>query len=232
MNNLRRFAVVAVALLALVGAASGFVLAQSNGDTPVKDRLTNFVSRLAENLSISQEELEGAIDRTQLDLVDDALANGAITEDQASRMRESIESGEGARFFGGFKRGFQKGFRHGVAFRAAPDALLDFLGITAEELRAARAEEQSLAQIAEANGVSRDALIAFLVGQTKDQLAAKVEEGKLDQARADQLLESFQGRVDDLVDNLVNSPGGHGFGRPRGPFHQKDVEPETTGDTL
>ena len=242
MNKIWRIAIVAVAVLAMAGAAVGFVTAQSDGDVPGKERLSNFIGRLAENLGISQEELEGAIDQTQLELVDDAVASGDLTQEQAASLRERIESGEGGPFPGalrhGFKKGFGFGYRHGFGdgfskarLGGASNALLDFLGITADELRAARAEEQSLAQIAEANGVSRDALIAFLVEQTKDQLAAKVEEGKLDQARADRLLERFQGQVDNLVDNLVGSIG-HRFGGPWGPFHQKDAEPETTGDTI
>ena len=195
MRSPWKIAIMVLAALALAGAVSGVVLAQTGGDgTPAPEERPNFVARLAENLGISQEELEAAIRQTALDLVDERVAAGDLTEEQAARIRERIESGEGLPFFGRphHPRPHAGGY--------IGQEVAGFLGITLEELQQARADDQSLAQIAEANGVSRDDLIAFLVGEMEETLAAKVEAGKLDQARADEILARFQERVDDLVD--------------------------------
>ncbi len=222
MKSPWRIAIAVAAVLALAGTAVGIVAAQTDGDVPVpgKERLSNFISGLAENLGVSQEELEEAIDQTQFDLVDERVAAGDLTEEQADQIRERIESGEGP-FFG-------KGGRRHAGGGLGGEALAEFLGISTEELREARADEQSLAQIAEANGVSRDDLIAFLVGQVEEKLAAKVEEGKIDQERADEKLAQFEERVGDLVDSTESFRPGRGHHRPRMPS-QDETAPEPDG---
>ena len=221
MKSPWRIAIAVAAVLALAGTAVGIVAAQTDGEVPVpgKERLSNFISGLAENLGVSQEELEEAIDQTQFDLVDERVAAGDLSEEQADQIRERIESGEG--FFG------KGGRRHGGGSLAG-EALAEFLGIAVEELREARADEQSLTQIADANGVSRDDLIAFLVGQVEEKLADKVEEGKLDQERADEKLAQFEERVDDLVDSTESFRPGRGHHRPRMPS-QEETAPEPDG---
>ena len=216
MRSIWKMALVAITILVLGGTATGFVLAQGGDEDgaaptrePQKARGEEFLAGLAGNLGISPEELEAAIQQTALDAVDAKVADGTLTEEEAAKIRERIEEGDGLPFFGGGKHKRPQGGMHGGG-----DALADFLGITVEEVREARAGEQSLAQIAEANGVSRDDLIAFLVGQVEDQLAAKVEEGKIDQARADEMLAKFVENVDELVDSTEQMrPRRHG---PRG----------------
>ena len=226
MPSLRRLAIVAVVVLALGGAIGGIVIAQTDGD-PSRP-FSNFLSRLAENLGITETELQDAIDTTSGQIVDEKVAAGDLTEEQAARIRERIESGEGRPFFGGF--GGSKGFGHGSGFGFGlfDGDLTTFLGISDDDLRAARADGQSLAQIAEANGVSRDDLIAFLVGQREEQLAAAVEAGKIDQSQADQFLDRFQQNVDGIVDGTASfGPGRwhHGSGFP---FHE-GTTPEAEG---
>jgi uncharacterized protein YidB (DUF937 family) len=240
MKRLWRVGLVVVAVLALAGAAVGFVVAQTDGDVPVpgKDRLGDFIARLAENLGIEQEELEAAIDQTQLDLVDEAVADGKLTEEQAESIRERIESGEGLH---PFARGFRKGFALGRGFGcvgAASDELAGFLGVTVDDLRAAMADGQSLAQIAEANGVKVEDLSAFLLAELEARLAEAVESGKIDQARADEILANAPDKIDDLI-NREGLPGkgmrhgGHGFpgGAHEGGFPHM-AEPEDVDITL
>ena len=203
MRSIWKMALAAITIVVLGGAATGFVLAQSGDDdgaAPTREgqqaRGEEFLAGLAENLGISQEELEAAIQQTELDMVDAKVADGTLTEEEAAKIRERIEEGDSLPFFGGGKHKRPQGGLHGGG-----EALAEFLGVTVEELQEARQGEQSLAQIAEANGVSRDDLIAFLVGQVEDKLAAKVEEGKLDQERADEMLAKFVENVDELVDS-------------------------------
>ncbi len=234
MKSLWRFGIVAAVLLALAGAAIGFVAAQTDGDVPMpgKERLTNFIARLAENLGISQEELEGAIDQTQLELVDEAVADGRIDEEKADSIRERIESGEGLPFFGGFRHGFAKGFGFGH-LGAGLDDLAGFLEMGVEDLRAALGDGQSLAQIAEAQGVSSEKLSTFLLGELEARLAQAVESGKIDQARADELLANAPERIEELI-NREGPPSNQPF-RPKGPAPEGGFTqpvPEPAGPVL
>ena len=148
MRSIWKVALVAIAILALGGTATGLALAQSGDD--------------------------GGATPTQ-----EAQEAPDADETQEAPDAEGKECG-----------------RHGGG-----EALAEFLGITVEELQEARADEQSLAQIAEANGVSRDGLIIFLVSQIEEKLAAKVEEGRIDQERADEKLEQLEERIEEKVDS-------------------------------
>jgi hypothetical protein len=222
MNHFWKIGLAMVAFLVLAGAAVGFVSAQTDSDVPG----TGFLARLADKLGITQEELEEAIDETKLEMVDEAVAEDKLTEEQADRIRDRIESGEGLppfrgpRFhfesgegllpFGGpwshFEFGFGKGFAVGrsvVHIGAVLDEVAGLLGISVDELRDAMADGQSLAEIAEAHDVSAEELKAFLLSQVEERLAAAVENGGLSREQADEALEG----ASDQIDALINREG-------------------------
>jgi hypothetical protein len=221
MSRIWKAVLTAIATLVVAGTVVGFVAAQTDGEVPGKERFSNFVGRLAENLGITQEELEGAIDQTQLDIVDEKLADGTLTEEQAAEARERIESGEGG-FFGAFGHGFRKGFASGHGFGhlgAGLDDLAGLLEMSVDDLRAALADGQSLAQIAEAQGVGADKLTTFLLGELEARLAEAVESGKIDQARADEMLAGAPERIDQLINHEgLPKSGPHRFGPKGGEF--------------
>ena len=242
MNRLWKVGLALIATLALAGAAVGFVAAQSDGEptpeaTPkaMEDGgrhgvFSEFVPRLAENLGITQEAFEAAAQETQLALVDEALANGDIDEETAVRLREAIESGERSFFGKGGRGGHQRGGGNHL------EVVSELIGIPAEEISAALADGQNLAQVAEANGVSADELSAALLARVAECVAERVEEGKIDQAQADEKLASAEERFAEMI-NQEGGPdkGSHGGGH-RGRFGPRDnqpaTDPETTGLTF
>src|SRR3990172_8002635 len=134
MKQLWKAGMVLLALVALAGAALGIVSAQSEGEgeaTPQVEekgvRKDEFLSRLAENLGISQEQLEAAMRETALEIVDEKVADGTLTEEQAAGIRERIEGGEFP-FFG-------KPHHRPHPGRYLGEELGEFLGITVEEFR-------------------------------------------------------------------------------------------------
>jgi hypothetical protein len=91
------------------------VTLQESGETPADSAL----DRLAENLGITRDQLDDALQQTALDMVDDALADGLIDEERAAALRERIESGEPFGLFGhGFGHFFGAGER-GIAIGGA-----------------------------------------------------------------------------------------------------------------
>ncbi len=204
-----------VALIALGAATVGFVGAQTDDDG--NGRIGNFVARLAENLGITEGELEAAIDQTQLEIVDEKLADGQITEDQAAQARERIESGES--FFGAMKQRGHMMQRHGGGFGHGAD-VAEFIGVTQDELRAAIEGGQSVVQVAEANGVSEQELTDHLLGEIEAKLAEAVESGRIDQAKADEVLASAADKIAECINREGPREKPEGFGSFEGSrFH-------------
>lgn len=208
-----KLAIVAIAVLALGG---GIVVAQTDSD-PARP-VSNFLSRLAENLGITEAKLQEAIDQTSGDIVDEKEAAGDLSAEKADRLRERIASGEGRPFFGGFGRGFghgrgSGGFSLGFGHLGARlDDLAPCLGVaTADDLRAALADGQSLAQLGVDHGKSRDDVKACVTGPLQERLDQAVADGKIDQAKADQITQHLTVRLDDLIDGT--GTGGLHFGK-------------------
>ena len=166
MRNLKKLAAVAGAglavlmltVVALPASAAGTVsapLAHRGG--PMGGGAND--TFLAESLGITAAELQTAQQTAYEAGIDQALAAGLITQAQADALKE--RSAASGRFGGRELHGFL-GF--GGDTTIDPDALLaDALGITTDELQAARVEAQDLA------------------------LTAAVEEGQITQEQADQM---------------------------------------------
>ncbi len=210
MNRFWKIGLTVAAVLILAVGAVGFVSAQTDHEVLGSD----FVARLAEKLGITEEELQTAIDETQLDMVDDAVANDKLTEDQANRLRDRIESGEGLFPFGGFGKGFALG--RGLGYLSVRlDDVADFLGMDTSDLRDALAGGQTLAEVAEAQGKSADDLKAHLLSQVEDRVAQAVDNGSITQEQADSILANAPDRIDELI-NQAGPIGPWGGGRGHG----------------
>ena len=92
-------AALAVGIVAVAGAGA-------QEDTS-EDRTGHYLELLADNLGVTVEELEGALTQSHLDLVNEKVADGTLTEEEAADIIERIESGEGRLFppFGGGRHG-------------------------------------------------------------------------------------------------------------------------------
>jgi hypothetical protein len=136
---------------------------------------------LAEALGITAAELQTAQQAANEAAIDQALADGLITQAQADALKARGAS---------FGRGFHGFFGLGDSAIDMNALLADALGITTDELAAARVEAQGLA------------------------LAAAVEAGDITQEQADQMQaeqalktyldeQGFQTQVQTLYENLV-----------------------------
>jgi len=109
-----RIGAVLLAVVVVMGVMSGIAFADNSSNNannpPDKPDMTamcqNFISEFAENLGVTEDEVKEALKETQLQMIEDAVAAGTITQDQADKMIEKIESGEECGFIGlGFGRG-------------------------------------------------------------------------------------------------------------------------------
>ena len=198
---------IVLSVAAVAVATSGFSSAQETPgatdtpaatDTPVAAKTElrdDFLDRLADELGVSREQLDAAIQNVGLDMVDQAVADGRITEEEADRIRSAIEDGK-LPFFG------LRGGHHGGHFpgRFAPGKVAEFLGVEPQVVLDGLQNDQSLAQIAEANGKTRDELKTFLLDEVKEYTAQMVEHGRITQERADEILANAPARIDELID--------------------------------
>jgi hypothetical protein len=137
----------------------------------------------------------------------------AIVAEATADLRERVTAMvNGEAPLGGPGRRGHHGPGRGFAFRAGFDAAAEALGITEDELRAALEDGQSIAEVAEANGVDVQAVIDALVDEVETHLDEEVAEGDLTQAEADEKLANTTERITELV----NREGlGFRFGGPR-----------------
>lgn len=87
------------------------------------------------------------------------------------------------------------------------------LGITAEELRMGVESGQTLGQLADSKGISRNALVdAIWVAEAATHMAEKVTSGELTQAEADARQAEMRIRITEGLDKVQPVGPGHGRG--------------------
>src|SRR3972149_1468835 len=84
---------IALAAVAVIGlgavAVGGAVGSAQEGDGPVG----TFISKLAGKLGVSEDELTTAIKDTRIEMIDEAVADGRLTQEQADRLKERADEG-------------------------------------------------------------------------------------------------------------------------------------------
>ena len=95
----------------------------------------------------------------------------------------------------------------------ASEELATFLGISLDQLESElSADGATPASVAEAHGRTREELKTFFTEQQQAQLSEAVTAGTMSQEDADQMLESFASRIDDIIDGNAPFGGGPGAG--------------------
>jgi hypothetical protein len=224
----------ALAVTGLALAAGGGAAVAASGD----DRSSSFFDAVARHLGISTEQLADATRAAALEQVDAALEEGKITEEQAEKARERIESGGATHMlgpgFGGLEgpAGFHRG---GPGFGGDLSATAAYLGLDTEELRERLRNGESLADVAEAEGKSVDGLEQTMLDATRQRLDEAVEAGRLTREQADAMLERIEERIAEIVAGDFPGPrwrGPHRGGPPPwAPGKPDRTDPDTSART-
>lgn len=220
-----------VTALALGAIAAGAQTQEGDG--------TSFLDRVAARLGIGSSELEQAIKDTRAGDIDQAVADGKLTQERADELKQRLDElpldGPGWGF--GHGKGFGMELRGGpdhdkfglagpgFAMGEAKQKLAGFLGITTDELRTElRADGATLATVAEAHGKSRDELKTFIREDAEARLTQAVTDAGLTQERADAVLARLDEHLDTMIDHGL--PGGPGFRHFRGGTPAPGAPPE------
>jgi hypothetical protein len=170
------------------------------------------------------------------------VADGTLTQDQLDKVITTLESagpvggpngGPGGGPDGGPDGGPGRGHRGpGMGMGGGLDTVASVLGLTADEVRTAVEGGQTIAQLAEANGSSAQAVIDALVAEVTAHFDEEVAAGEHTQEDADARIADATTRITDMVNNTpaggLGGPGGPG-GRGHGPGGMDgDIDTPTT----
>jgi len=188
-----------------------------------------YMNALAGRLGLSVDQLKAAMQQSHIDLINQAVTEGKLTQEQADRRIQAIQSGQfpgpmgpggpGMRGQGqgqgpgmrgqGPRQGQGQGPGQGQRGPGMPGGprqggggqeVAAILGMTQQELRTEMQSGKSLAQVAEAKGVSRDTLKAKLLELHKTRIDAAVAAGKLTAEQAQQMTERATANIDRMLD--------------------------------
>lgn len=167
--------VVAAGVLGLSGLAVAGPALAANGATEAAAAVTSRVDRVTSALA-------------------GLVTEGTLTQQQADAVATTLGSANLGRGPGrpGGHHGPGGGGRHLSAAATA-------LGMTAADLRTALAGGQTLAQVAQDEGVAVEVLVDALVEAEKARVARAVTDGRLTQAEADERLADVTERVTERV---------------------------------
>ncbi len=198
-------------------------------DLTTQLRAGKTLAELAQAKGVSQDAVKQAIANAEKAEVDAAVAAGRLTADQATQAKQQIDQRVAALDLTkpglGFGRGpalgggpvGPKGGKGGPGGIGGVDmlgAVAQALGMTTQDLTAQLRAGKTLAELAQAKGVSQDAVKQAIANAKKAEVDAAVTAGRL---TADQAAQAKQ-RIDQEVAALDLTKPGLGFGR--GPeFH-------------
>jgi len=208
-----RVGAILLAVVIVTGAVAGVSFAGSGqSSSAVSDLYQSFVSKLAANLGVDQSTLTAALDTTKKQMLDEAVQQGKITQEQADRI-SSCENG----CFGGF--GFLNGkfkghgnFKgkglqqqgnfngEGLKGQGFPgmgrnlNGMADVLGMTADELKAEMQSGKKIDEIAAGRGITAEQLRQKMLELKKDEISRAVADGKMTQEQADKVLQKLEKR--------------------------------------
>lgn len=192
----------AVVLAAGAIGAATYVSAQTPGPTAGVPQTVRqqFLDRLAQNLNVSTEQLTSALKTTELQTVDDLLANGKITQAQADKLKDAINSGKDlglGRLLGRWEEAREKiatALRREIVKSAA-----DAIGVGVGNLRNELKDGKSIADVAAEHNVSLDTVKSRITSDVKARLDKAVANGKITQAREDQMMQRLANNLDTIL---------------------------------
>ena len=161
------------------------------------------LQQLAEAQGVALEDIRAAVEAYKVEAVQDALDNELITADQA----EWLLNHDGRLNRRQIRRGAMNLMRIIIDPEVMKETAADALGITVEQLEAARQDGTTMAQLAEEQGVEIETVQEAMRAAFEDMVEQAVQDGTITQIQADNILDR-EGRPRPFI----NRPVGLGNG--------------------
>jgi hypothetical protein len=198
-------------LLIAVGAVTASGASAAAGATGQASG-TDFLSKLAANLGIGQDQLTNAVKQTNLQLIDEAEAAGTLTAAQAQAARDRVNNSTDGGGFGVRPGGGDHGGRGGFGGGALNDATAAYFGITTDQLRQDLVDAGTLQGVAAKYGKDNDAGKSGLKAALEAALRQQLTDKDADSATIDQRVAEFDQNFDQYYTQKM---GGRGPGGPQ-----------------
>ncbi|MFN8514502.1 MAG: hypothetical protein U0841_18315 [Chloroflexia bacterium] len=208
-----------MALLLAVAAVSASGASAANTATG-----TDFLSKLAANLGIGQDQLTSAVKQTNLQLIDEAVAAGTMTADQAQAARDRVNNSTDGGGFGVRLGGGKGGERGGFGGGKLDEATATYFGITTDQLHQDLASAGSLQGVAAKYGKDTDAGKAGLKTALETALRQQLTDQGVDTATIDQRVAAFDQNFDQYY---TQTRGDHGPRSPQTPGASPSASPSS-----
>jgi polyhydroxyalkanoate synthesis regulator phasin len=208
--------IAAIVTILGVAAVGAVVYAQDDGSGGPFDFHGKFREAIAEILGISADEYEAAVEKARDQVVDEALTEGWLTEEQAELLQWRMDRAPSVQM-----PGISRGMRElGRGLMGGGDGLLSIaageLDMSLTDLLAELEDGKSIADVAEEKGVNIQVIVDAYLAQIQENLDEAVAEGNMTQTQANYRLQQAEERVSDLIDN-AGLGGLRDGGRHRGP---------------
>ncbi len=164
-------------------------------DTPQPgERCEMFKGKVADNLGVTTGDLDTAVTNAKLEMVDEAVAAGKITAEQADEIKQRIQENDG--MCGWMKKGFHRG--PGMMGTGMLDSAVENGIITQEQADQIEAIKGDVKAYCEENGCVRDG---------SSFLGKAVENGVITQDQADEI----KSILDQIKSQVGENGGMRGF---------------------
>ncbi|HYI14749.1 MAG TPA: hypothetical protein VEX37_05130 [Thermomicrobiales bacterium] len=194
-----------LALGAVLLGGTAFAQSDTEGSAPSQ----SFIDRLAEKLGLAPDELERTIDETQDDMIDDAVTNGRLTEEQGQALKERDAFGPG--LFQAMPGRAEFG-RHLFGYLdIAVSTIASELGMTTEELRDELTSGSTLSDVITEHGSTVEEIVTALVAEAETELDEAVANGGLTQEQADRMLSNLPERLTQMIEGGLPEDCERGF---------------------
>jgi polyhydroxyalkanoate synthesis regulator phasin len=176
-----------------------------------------YQNALAGRLGISADQLQAAQKQARIDVINQQVQAGQITQDQANQWIQAIQSGQRMGPRGGQgqqgqgqpgqgRPGMGQRGQGGPGMRGGAD-LATILGISQDQLRAEFQAGKSIAQIGQEHGISRDDLKAKILADRKSKLDQQVQAGRLTADQETQIMDRMTQNIDRMLDMTPGQRG-------------------------
>ncbi len=200
------------------------------------------IAEIADANGVNADTVSAALTDEMQSHIADHVTAGDLTQEQADARLATVDERVDDLLNGTLPLGGHRGElgRDGDRMRGfggrlgMSSTLPDLLGIDAAELRTQLQGGSTIAEIAEASGVSVDDVISGMVTEASDRLGTAVTDGKFTQETADEALTEMTQRITDMVNGEAplgrGGFGGHDRGRQGG--HGDGFGPGNVEDTV
>ena len=211
-------------LIALVGvvALGTVVFAQSSDDETswpfnIRQKMHEAIAGV---LGIGVDEYDAAIETAQGQLLEEAVAEGVLTQEQADQLLERMEGGFGFKGMPvgrGGRDGRMGGWMGGLE-NSLINVAAEQLNLEVDDLLAELQDGKSIAEVAESQGVDPQTIAAAYIATLSETLAEAAAEERITQEQADQMLDRMTEGVTAQLDSTCGGfrPGGFKGQMPEG----------------